>query len=295
MLPVPQPVPRPTRWIRTGGLVTCGMTRVLAAIFPRAYPPVLVGWTGAVLIVTSLYFVVFVVTEHHILKGDALVWAACNSFPHVLLAVPLVDRVGPKLGRLRLWGAVALAVSAALAYAALAYSATIFLLALTSRIEADGLWVQFFQGPAVVWQSFQALAYAALALTVGLLLEARRDVAMLRSVKPSEPVARNWLVRTSDGIVPIDPRELIRIEADGDYVRIILPQRTLMSRIELGECARRLAGLPFMRIHRSHMVNSDAIVRAEPAGNGRLLIQLRNGDQVTTSREGARLVREASL
>lgn len=167
MLPFARPGPRPTRWIRTGGLVTCGMTRVIAAIFPRAYPPVLVGWAGAVLIVTSLYFLVFVVTEHHILKGEALVWAACNGFPHVLLAVPLVDRVGPKLGRLRLWAAVALAVSAALAYAALAYSATIFLLALTSRIEADGLWVQFFQGPAVVWQSFQALAYAALALTVG--------------------------------------------------------------------------------------------------------------------------------
>lgn len=271
------------------------MSRAIHAASPGAVPPILIGWTTAVLILTGLYFLVFVVTEHHVPASDALIWAACNAVPHVLLAVPLVDRVGPELGRMGLWRAVALAVLTALAYAAFAYGSTIFLLALTSRIEADGLWVRFFQGPAVVWQSFQALAYGALGLTAGMLLEARRNLAMLRSVKPSEPLARNWLVRTSDGIVPIDPRELVRIEANGDYVRIVLPQRTLMSRIELGECARRVGDLPFLRVHRSHLVNSDAIVRAEPAGNGRLLIQLRNGDQVTTSREGARLVREASV
>ncbi|MCW0047678.1 LytTR family transcriptional regulator [Brevundimonas sp. BT-123] len=271
------------------------MTRTIAYEAATASSRVGLWWMAVGIGLTALYTLVFVITGYHGPVVDAVVWALCNAAPHVLLAIPLVDRLGPRLLRTRLNRAVGVAVLTSLVYAAVAYGATIFLLALTSRIETDGLFVRFFQGPAVVWQSFQALAYAALALTAGMLIDARRAMAPLSAARSTPPACRNWLVRTPDGIVPIDPRELIRVEAEGDYVRIVLPQRTILSRIGLGDCAERLVDLPFLRVHRSHLVNSDAIVRAEPAGNGRIQLQLKNGDQVITSRDGARLVRSASI
>lgn len=265
------------------------VTRLAAALGPSA------GWVLATLLLTAAYAVVFVATAHHVPVGNAMIWAVCNAVPHILLAIPLVNRVGPGLARLDAPRAIGVAVVAALAYAVIAYCSTIFLLALTTRIETGGIWVQFFQGPAVVWQCFQTLAYAGLAITTGMLLDARRELQSRRPAKAPPTQPQNWLVRTPDGIGAIDPREVIRMQAEGDYVRIVLAQRTLLSRIGLGECAERVSALPFLRVHRSHLVNSDAIIRAEPAGNGRILLQLRNGDQVTTSREGARLVRRSSL
>jgi DNA-binding LytR/AlgR family response regulator len=111
--------------------------------------------------------------------------------------------------------------------------------------------------------------------------------------EPKNP--RRWLLKTTDGIIPVDPTDIIRIEAAGEYSRLILPGLSIMSRIGIRECEERLASNSFLRAHRSHLVQNDAIVRAEPAGNGRLQLTLRNGDQVITSREGARLVRQKAI
>ena len=258
-------------------------------------PALWLGWLAATLSLAVLYAAVFVLTDQLSSLSDIVLWALCNAVPHVLLTVPLVDRVGPALTRMSVPRAVATGVGASVVYVAIAYGATIFLLALTSRVETDGLWVRFFRGPALSWQSFQGLTYAALAITVGMLVQARRELSSLRAAKPATPRSQHWLVKTADGIVPIDPRDLVRVEADGEYSRLILPGRTVLSRVGLGECAERVAGLPFLRVHRSHLVNGDAIVRAESAGNGRIQLSLRNGDSIITSRDGARLVRAAAL
>ncbi|HEV7227174.1 LytTR family DNA-binding domain-containing protein [Brevundimonas sp.] len=249
-------------------------------------------WTASVFSLASFYAVVFAITSEGWSPLDHALRGLCNAAPHVLMAVPLVERVAPRLAELRPFKAIGLGVASALTYATTSYAATIFLLALTARVEAEGIWVRFFQGAALPWQTFQSLTYAALALTAGLLLAARRDLAQARlGGAPAAP--RRWLVRTADGILPIDPGQIVRIEADGECSRLILDGRSVLARIGMGECAARLSGEPFLRVHRSHLINGDAVVRAEPAGNGRLQLTLRNGDQVVTSRDGARLVREA--
>ena len=251
-------------------------------------------WTLAVLGLASFYAVVFAVTSDVLSPLDHALRGLCNALPHVLLTMPLVERVGPRLTDLRPLKAVALGVASALIYAVTSYASTIFLLALTARVEAEGIWVRFFQGAALPWQTFQSLTYAALALTLGLLLTARRDLAQARqAAAPAAP--RRWLVKTVDGIVPIDPGQIVRIEAEGECSRLVMDGRSVLARIGMGECAARLSGQPFLRVHRSHLINGDAVVRAEPAGNGRLQVTLRNGDQIVTSREGARLVREAAV
>lgn len=252
-------------------------------------------WVGVTVGLAAIYATVFALTEILTAPADLGLWALCNAIPHVLLSMPLVDRVGTRLVREPLGRALWIGASCAAIYVAAAYASTIFLLALTARVEAEGIWVRFFQGPALSWQIFQGLAYAALALTVGMLVATRRELEALQGLKPATPQLQHWLVKTAEGIVPIDPQDLIRIEADGEYSRLVMPGRNVLSRIALGECERRVQGLPFLRVHRSHLVNADAITKAEPAGNGRIQLSLRNGEHVVTSREGARVVRASSI
>ncbi len=244
---------------------------------------------------TLLYGTVFALTDQISSHIDRWLWALCNAAPHVLLMIPLVYQVGPLLARLALPRAAAAWLAATLVYSSVAYGSAIFLLALTARIEPEGIWVRFFQGPALSWQIFQSTTYAALAITVGMLIQARRELSSLPREKLVSPKPQTWLVKTAEGIVPIDPNDLIRVEAYGEYVRLVLSGRTFMARVSLTDCADRLKGLAFLRVHRSHLVNGAAIVRAESAGNGRLQLALRNGDSVITSREGARLIRAAAL
>lgn len=248
-------------------------------------------WAAACGGLSLVYVAVFVLAARAGPTAPQLLAAVSNAVPHVVLAIPLVERVAPGLERAPRARAVATGVCAALLYASAAYGATIFLLALTSQVRAEGIWVQFFQGAALPWQMFQSLTYAALALTLGLLLSAHRRLGAAPAPAARAPI--RWLVRTADGIEPVDPAEIVRIEAEGECSRLVLERRTILARIGLGDCAARLAADPFLRVHRSHLINGDAVVRAESAGNGRLQLTLRNGDQVITSRDGARLVRRS--
>jgi len=56
----------------------------------------------------------------------------------------------------------------------------------------------------------------------------------------------------------------------------------------LAEFEATLDPARFMRVHRSRIVNLDYVLRAEPAGAGRLLLYMKNGETVSTSRTGAR-------
>jgi DNA-binding LytR/AlgR family response regulator len=48
----------------------------------------------------------------------------------------------------------------------------------------------------------------------------------------------------------------------------------------------------FIRVHRSWIVNVDRIARAEPAGGGRMLLHMENGEMIQCSRTGSRLLKD---
>ncbi|MDG5487660.1 LytTR family DNA-binding domain-containing protein [Sphingomonas sp. BGYR3] len=253
-------------------------------------------WAGIFAVLSAFYAIVFALTETLILPRDIALWSLCNALPHTAFAVPLVDRLAPRLPDQSPLAALVTSALAVMAYALTAYCGTVFLLAATGGVRTDGILVRFFSGPALPWQMFQGSAYGCLAIMSGLWLDARRQLLALEANQSPEPQRpQRWLVKTTDGIIPVDPADIVRIEAAGEYSRLVLPGQTIMSRIGMRECEERLASYPFLRAHRSHLVHNDAIIRAEPAGNGRLQLTLRNGDQVITSRDGARLVRERAI
>lgn len=75
----------------------------------------------------------------------------------------------------------------------------------------------------------------------------------------SEPGANRVLVRSAGHVYFLKPQDIHWIEADGDYVNIHTENKTHLVRETLKTMEERLGNDGFQRIHRSSLVNLDAI------------------------------------
>ncbi len=261
-----------------------------------------IGWVAAATAaLCALYSVVFSLSDGAWSYG-AVRAAVCNALPAMLIGWLVAGRIAPIFWPVRGLAALPGIVLTLVSYALATYVATIMLLALTGETGREGqagLFIRYFTGPAFVWQSFQGLAYGLIALLFGWLVQSerlRQETQVPRieiSAPPPAPLGR-LLLRTEAGIVPVEADSIIRIAAADDYCEIILPAACHLARMSMAECERLLANEPMLRVHRSHLVNLRCLISAEPTGDGRLQLTMSNGDQLISSRAGARLIREQS-
>ncbi|MEM1144698.1 MAG: LytTR family DNA-binding domain-containing protein [Pseudomonadota bacterium] len=101
-------------------------------------------------------------------------------------------------------------------------------------------------------------------------------------------------VRNGSELTPILIARIVYITGARDYAEVITIDGTHLLRTSLAELEQKL-GSGFLRVHRSTIVKMDQIDRVEPAGGGRLLLHLLNGDAVNASRAGAKRIRELML
>jgi two-component system LytT family response regulator len=102
---------------------------------------------------------------------------------------------------------------------------------------------------------------------------------------------RRLFVRRGDRIVPILARDIQRIEAQGDYAEVHTEAGTFLLHLSLKEMAARLDAERFLQVHRSHIVNLDAIDHLRPYDERRLLIVLRDGSEIVASRTASERLR----
>jgi hypothetical protein len=75
-------------------------------------------------------------------------------------------------------------------------------------------------------------------------------------------------------IVFVDAGQVLRLHSDGHYTRIVIAEGARFCNLSIGDLESRLDPEQFMRVHRSHILNLDAVqelVRQE----GRLAVRLR--------------------
>lgn len=84
-----------------------------------------------------------------------------------------------------------------------------------------------------------------------------------------------------EGLLRYDDIE--SLEAARNYVTIHAAGREYLVRDTMAALARRLADGPFLRVHRSHIVNLDQIEEIRPAGSGQR-IRLRSGREIPLGR-----------
>lgn len=103
---------------------------------------------------------------------------------------------------------------------------------------------------------------------------------------------RRLFARTRDAIVPIDVRAIQHISASGDYVEVHTGRESHLLHTTLAELAARLDPEVFRQVHRSHVVNLDAVAKLVPYDARRLLIRLRDGTEIVASRAASEELRD---
>jgi two-component system LytT family response regulator len=153
----------------------------------------------------------------------------------------------------------------------------------------------FLFGAAAEWQMFQGLfVYALLACLVALEQQPARAGMIVLTADEVEPNTR-LLVRNGEDIHPLSMDRLVAVRGADDYSELVTLDGSRLVQTRLGEFERMLDPTRFVRVHRSAIVNLNRMVRAEPAGGGRLLIHMEAGPTVHASRAGARALKKQTL
>ena len=94
------------------------------------------------------------------------------------------------------------------------------------------------------------------------------------------------MVRDGNAIVPITLRQIERIEAQDDYVMIHTAERRSLVSLRIRDLEARLPNPPFLRVHRSHIVNLDHVDRMVGLDDTRLEVRMKRGAVVPSAVPG---------
>jgi DNA-binding LytR/AlgR family response regulator len=86
--------------------------------------------------------------------------------------------------------------------------------------------------------------------------------------------------------------DIRRIDAEGNYVRLWTDRSWLHKETLTGLCAR-LDPEEFLRVHRSHAVNLQAVRELHPRTHGEFRIRLVDGSEITSGRAYRDAIRAA--
>ena len=258
---------------------------------------VMLACAGGALLFLS-YSLVFALTLSRPLSVT-MIDAAINTVPALLLGT-LVWLIVDKFVIARpFWLQAAIHLPLALLYAFSWYFLLLTLLGARDGWLSDGFSVLPFRGPAVAWQMFQGVTlYAICALFTYTMRFRQEMIAAHQSANRAETqeyVPRQLLFNVEKEIVSLEFDDVIRISGAGDYAEVVTATKRFLSTTSLAKFEASVPEELFVRAHRSHIVRLDAIERAEPAGNGRLTLHMKNGDTVASSRNGTRTIRQMSL
>jgi LytTr DNA-binding domain len=91
-------------------------------------------------------------------------------------------------------------------------------------------------------------------------------------------------VRDGASVIPLALDAIEHIEAQDDYVVIYAGGRRHLVSLRVAELEARLPNPPFLRVHRSHIVNLDHVERMVSLDDSRLEVRMKSGAKVPVSR-----------
>jgi DNA-binding LytR/AlgR family response regulator len=156
----------------------------------------------------------------------------------------------------------------------------------------------FFPTRAIVWQLLQGVTLYALVACLTYLRARPPSLGLELSAEPAPATASReqgpsrYFIKQGEDIHPMEVSQIVSIKGADDYAEVATMQGRHLVRMTLAEFEKTLEGENFIRAHRSHIVNVDRIARAEPAGGGRMLLHMENGEMISASRAGSRLLRD---
>jgi DNA-binding LytR/AlgR family response regulator len=228
---------------------------------------------------------------------DAIPGAVANTTPTVLFGLGAYELIRTRLRKqgplVQLAGHVLLCG----AYTLLSYWLLIVMLGAVGGASVIKFDVEPFPVRASVWQMLEnATVYGIIAALAYRGSAASAVTVVLRNAQDeSRPGFSRYFIRSGDEMQPIDVHLIVSITGADDYAEVATVDGAHLVRMTLADFERSLDPERFIRVHRSRIVNVERIVRAEPAGGGRLLLHMQNGEAIPASRAGSRLLRDRVL
>jgi len=111
-----------------------------------------------------------------------------------------------------------------------------------------------------------------------------KQISFLESQREQQQTyPERFLVEKGKRLVNVPAKEVIKIEAYGDYSKLFTHQSEYLSKYNLGKLMEKLDSQLFIRVHRSTIIQLSALVSLEKYGKG-FKAQLSDGSQVKVSR-----------
>jgi hypothetical protein len=191
-------------------------------------------------------------------------------------------------------------------FCTLSYGLLIVLLGLFFGGGPNGIVFRPFSVSGTAWQSLQNVTtYALIAALIHVRAVAKPAARAVHAAAGLDSEAKagtaadaglsRYFVRIGEELRPLDIDKVVSINGADDYAEVSTTTGKHLVRMTLANFARSLDPSKYIRVHRSWIVNTCRVARAEPAGGGRLLLHMETGEAISTSREGAKLFRNRVL
>ena len=110
--------------------------------------------------------------------------------------------------------------------------------------------------------------------------------------RSSQPHLSRIAVKSVNRIVIVQVAEIVRLEAEDNYVRL-WADRPYLHKETLTRMMSYLDPAEFLRIHRSHAVNIQSVRELRPLLHGEYLVVLANGTELTSGRSYRGVIQQA--
>lgn len=228
---------------------------------------------------------------------DAMVAGAANTIPTILFGAAaywlIVTGVA---GRNRAFQFMAhLFLGACFAF--FSYWLLLVMIGLIDGASVTRFEVRPFISRAMAWQTLQNVTVYGVIAVLGHQRHRWGSDAQLSARTDGEgrDTLSRYFIRNGDDAVPVDIRSIVSIAGADDYAEIRMMDGQHLARMTLAKFEKLLDPTYFVRVHRSRIINLDHVARIEPAGSGRLLVHMANGEAIGASRSGSVALKERIL
>ena len=118
---------------------------------------------------------------------------------------------------------------------------------------------------------------------------------LLRTVQGEdarEKYSSHLFVQKSEKLLNLDVRDIMHLEASGDYTVLSTKSDQFLSSSGIGKLEEKLDPEVFIRIHRSTIINLNYLKEIEKHFNGGLIVKMENGKSFPVSRTYAKQIRK---
>lgn len=232
--------------------------------------------------------------------GEAVQRALFNTLPALFLTWPVVQLIRHRVIERPVVTQISTHVALAIGFGLLWFLGIQVGYGLLSRPTPGAV----MPGPVLTWQLFQGVTLYTIVGLYAHMTHYRNGVIALETRladmdQAGPPEAKEGVshIFVKDGRVlrPIPVADIWLLSGVGETTEVLTADGTFLSKQSLSDLEAELPSETFLRIHRSHIVATDAVHFVEPGGDGCLTLHLQHGTSVTTSRDGAARLKARAL